>query len=111
MEKISNLCSANQVLFDLRELILPLKHVSSSIHMAIKTEFANKVIVKIMRIDICKVLIAVIILGIVLKLLLYYSVSKTENVGHNSLSQVLIIFINNLVHNHQDNYFYICMLH
>ena len=56
-------------------------------------EFTNKLIVKIKWFYICKVLIAVIIFGVVVKLLLSSSFSKTENVGHNSLSQELMIFI------------------
>ena len=52
-------------------------------------------------------LIAVIIFGVVVKLLLSSSVSKTENVGHNSLSQELMIFIKSLVNNHQDEYLYV----
>lgn len=73
--------------------------------------FANKVTVKIKWLDICKAIIAIIIFGAVWMLLLITALFPKLKMGHNSLSQGLITFINNLVHNQSDDDFHIYMLH
>ena len=71
-------------------------------------EFTNKVILKIKWFDICKVLIAVIICGVVVKLLLSSCFQNWKCGSQFTFTGAHDIY-KNLVHNHQDEYFiFIC---